>query len=214
MKTGTRLVLWQSGSLKTSCVPVSTPRMCTLAIKAVKQWRGSAVHRVSSSLHQSDECCGSYLTVDDAAETLEVPPTALETLATKVYGQALISELDVIKAWGSGKSTKPTESQRGKRGYGASTSLSSESSSESRYPIVMLNVRFPLAGFELAFSINGRRVFVENCLDPSHFIPQYQRVPDVAARTTKREVEDHFGCNCIVQPFWSGTVSRSISHSH
>ena len=61
---------------------------------------------------------------------------------------------------------------------------------------------------DLSFSIDGRRMLVE-FVGPSHSIPQYQRGP-TSPLARKREVEDHFGCNCIVWPFWIQRRSRNI----
>jgi hypothetical protein len=59
-------------------------------------------------LHDSDNHCGSYLTVADAAEILEVDPPALTFLPTKIIaGEQFVNELDLHKAWGSGQIQSP-----------------------------------------------------------------------------------------------------------
>ena len=60
------------------------------------------------SLSQSDQYCGSYLTVEDAAKILQVQPTALGEIPTVRYGNSLyVSDKKLGRAWASGQSTAP-----------------------------------------------------------------------------------------------------------
>jgi hypothetical protein len=55
-------------------------------------------------LHDSDSFCGSLIGVEDAAEILDVAPGALSCLPQKLIdGDPYLSELDIHKAWGSGR---------------------------------------------------------------------------------------------------------------
>lgn len=59
-------------------------------------------------LHDSDNYCGSYLSIDDAAEVLEITTSQLTDLPIRtINGQTVISELDLHKAWGTGKVLSP-----------------------------------------------------------------------------------------------------------
>ena len=66
------------------------------------------------SLHDSDNHCGSYITIPDAAAVLEVPGQSLENLPSRiVQGAAVLSELDVHKAWGRGDIVSPQQPKIG-----------------------------------------------------------------------------------------------------
>jgi hypothetical protein len=59
-------------------------------------------------LHDSDNYCGSYLAVDDAAEILAVSTKDLLFLPIhKLDNSFLVSELDLHRAWGAGKIPTP-----------------------------------------------------------------------------------------------------------
>src|SRR5262249_35058893 len=62
-------------------------------------------------LHDSDDWCGSMLSVEDAAEIFDVPVADLTALdggalsIKKVGDKRFVNELDLHKAWGSGAIT-------------------------------------------------------------------------------------------------------------
>lgn len=161
-------------------------------------------------LHESDRYCGSYLTIDDAAEILEISPQALHALPIRwVDGQPLISELDLHKAWGSGSISSPEKPTEGN----AKRSLDElivRKLLQITLPECQVECQVPFGRkrVDLSFSAASKRFLVE-FVGPSHFIPQYQRNPK-SPLDRKREVEDHFGCECIVWPFWIQRCSRNI----
>ena len=65
-------------------------------------------------LHDSDNFCGSYISVDDVAEILEVPLSSLAACpSTTVDNQRFVSELDIHKEWGSGRIQSPQKPKLG-----------------------------------------------------------------------------------------------------
>jgi hypothetical protein len=129
-------------------------------------------------LHRSDEYCGSYLTVDDAAEILDVPPTALETLSMKcIDDQRLIDELAIHKAWGSGKIPSPHSPKDGNvaRSF---DELIVRKLLQITLPGCQVECQIPFGRkrVDLSFSVGSRHVLVE-FVGPSHFVPQYGRAP-------------------------------------
>ena len=152
-------------------------------------------------LHESDQYCGSFLTVDDAAEILEVSTQALHALPTRsIDGKTLISELDLHKSW------KPTAGNA-KRSL---DELIVRKLLQITLPNCQVECQVPFGRkhVDLSFTQDGKRVFVE-FVGPSHFIPQYQREP-TSPLARQKEVEDHFGCECIVWPFWIQRCSINI----
>jgi hypothetical protein len=65
-------------------------------------------------LHDSDQYCGSFLTIQDAAEILDLNTDELGSLPTRaIEGETFISELELHKAWGSGKIQSPQKPKEG-----------------------------------------------------------------------------------------------------
>jgi hypothetical protein len=161
-------------------------------------------------LHSSDEHCGSFLTIDDAAEILDVPPAALEALPTRdLDGEVLINELDLHRSWGAGKLKSPNKPKQGNVARSFDELIVREllqiTLSDCQ---VECQIPFGRNRVDLRFSHGGRSILVE-FVGPSHFIPQYQRGP-TSPLARKREVEDHFGCECIIWPFWIQRCSRNV----
>lgn len=161
-------------------------------------------------LHDSDRYCGSFLRIEDAAEILEVGTDLLWVLPTKsLNGSTVIGELDLHKAWGSGKIESPLRPQVG----GARRSLD-ELIVRKLLQIVLpgtsveCQVPFGRKRVDISFTHNGRTTFIE-FVGPSHFIPQYQREL-TSPLVRKAEVEDHFGAECVVWPFWIQRCTRNI----
>jgi len=161
-------------------------------------------------LHSSDENCGSYLTIDDAAEILDVHPDALGALPTTNFdGQMYVSELDLHKSWGAGKLQSPHKPKEGNVARSLDE-LIVKKLLQITLPGCCVECQIPFGRkwADLRFSYGGRSVFVE-FVGPSHFIPQYQREP-TSPMARKREVEDHFGCECVIWPFWIQRCSRNV----
>jgi hypothetical protein len=161
-------------------------------------------------LHDSDSFCGSYISVTDAAQILDISPSQLAILPTKyIDGQTVVSELDIHKAWG----TEKIQSLHKPKYRNTSRSFDEI--------IVLKLLRITLPGCEvecqipfgkkhvdLKLTYNNRIIFIE-FVGPSHFTPQYQRGP-TSPLARKKEVEDHFGCECVIWPFWIQRCSRNI----
>lgn len=161
-------------------------------------------------LHDSDNFCGSYIGLDDAAEILNVSTTSLSSLPNKqMEGNIFLSELDIHKAWGSGLIASPHKPRHG------NTTRSFDEL------IVMKLLQITLPGCAIDFQIPFGRKFVDlkvthkglsyfiEFVGPYHFIPQYQKIPS-SPLARKREVEDHFGTPCVIWPFWIQRCSKNI----
>ena len=161
-------------------------------------------------LHSSDEHCGSYLTIDDAAEILDVPPTALETLPTRdLDGEVLINELDLHGSWGAGNLKSPNKAKEGNVARSLDE-LIVRKLLQITLPDCQVECQIPFGRkrVDLRFSHGGSSILVE-FVGPFHFIPQYQREPTLPL-ARKREVEDHFRCECVIWPFWIQRCSRNV----
>jgi hypothetical protein len=161
-------------------------------------------------LHDSDQYCGSFLTIEDAAEILEVTTDTLHILPTRLMeGSTFISELELHRAWGSGKIQSPQKPQEGN----AKRSLDElivRKLLQITLPDTRVECQVPFGRkrVDLSFTHQGKVIFVE-FVGPSHFIPEYQREP-TSPLARKKEVEDHFGAECVIWPFWIQRCARNI----
>lgn len=161
-------------------------------------------------LHDSDNYCGSYVSVLDAAEILEVDCSCLAVLPLKtVDDEQFVSELDIHKAWGSGK-IQSTQKPK----HGTATRSFDELIVRKLLQVTLVGclvecqVPFGRKYVDLKVTHDNRCVFIE-FVGPSHFIPQYQREP-TSPVLRRKEVEDHFGYECVVWPFWIQRCSRNV----
>jgi hypothetical protein len=161
-------------------------------------------------LHDSDNYCGSYISVPDAAEILEVDRSCLAALPLKtIDDEQFVSELDIHKAWGSGKIQSPQKPQHGtaKRSF---DEIIVRKLLQITLPgcLVECQIPFRRKRVDLKVTYDGRCVLLE-FVGPSHFIPQYQREP-TSPLSRRREVEDHFGFECVIWPYWIQRCSRNV----
>ncbi len=161
-------------------------------------------------LYDSDDFCGSFIPIEDAAIILDVSLHDLSSLPLKqIMGQGCLDELVLHKAWASGGISSPHLPR-----YGNATRSLDE-------VILMKLLEITLPGCEIAVQIpwgkkhvdlkvthNGLQRFIE-FLGPSHFISQYKQFL-TSPLTRKREIEDHFGIACVIWPFWIQRCSKSI----
>jgi hypothetical protein len=159
-------------------------------------------------LHDSDDWCGSMLSLDDAAAIFDVAVGDLKALDGKalsikqVGDKQFVNELDLHKAWGSGAirtTPHPPQIGKGKR------------SLDELILMKLIKIVFPAAAVapqvtagkqqaDLLVNMGGKQVAVE-FFGPSHFIQQYPgKIKPPAER--KQAIEDHLGCECVVWPYW------------
>ena len=161
-------------------------------------------------LYDSDRWCGSYLSLADAAEILGVHETALANIrAVERDGEKFVSELDLHRAWRSGKVQNPHAPRMGM----ASRSLDElilKRLVEIVWPDAQVEpqVAFGRRRVDLAVRLGRRRVLVE-FVGPSHFIPQYAR-PLSSPLERKKAVEAHFGDECVIWPYWIQRCERNV----
>ena len=74
--------------------------------------------------------------------------------------------------------------------------------------VVECQIPFGRKLVDLKVTHDSRCVLIE-FVGPSHFIPQYQREP-TSPLSRRKEVEDHFGCECVIWPFWMQRCSRNV----
>lgn len=161
-------------------------------------------------LHDSDNHCGSYLSIDDAAEVLEVTTSQLTDLPIRtINGQTVISELDLHKAWGTGKILSPHKAKHKNISRSLDELIMSKLFQITLTGcIVDYQIQFGRKFVDLKLSYNGRTIYIE-FVGPSHFIPQYQRMP-TSPLARKREVGDNFSELCVIWPFWIQRCSKNI----
>jgi len=163
-------------------------------------------------LHDSDNYCGSFISVDDAALILGVEESALRLLPKVKEGDDLyISELDIHREWGGGKIIGAPPS---KIGY------ATRSFDEL---IVIKLIELTFKGCHVEPQIKFGRKYVDikvtykdislfiEFMGPSHFIPQYSR-EIVSPFIRKKEVEDYFGEECIIWPYWIQRCTKNIKN--
>ena len=163
-------------------------------------------------LRDSDAWCGSQVSVDDAADILGVKPADLAHVRQRPGpGGPFIVELDLHKAWSSGKvPASPLLPTVGN----AKVSLDEivlKRLIEITLPgaVVDQQVKFGRKHADLRATLNGSVRFVE-FVGPSHFIAgQYQRDP-VSPLERKKAVEDHFGSECVIWPYWIQRCSLNV----
>ena len=163
-------------------------------------------------LHNSDAWCGSLVTVEDAAEIVAVTVDALEGIPQKTKdGTRYIVELDLHRAWSNGR--VPDSPFLPKVGN-ATVSLDElilKRLVEITLPgsVVEQQVKFGRKRADLQVEWNGVTKIVE-FVGPSHFIAgQYAREP-VSPLERKKEIEDHFGVECVIWPFWMQRCARNV----
>lgn len=162
------------------------------------------------SLRDSDNHCGSYLTIRDAAAVLEVSEQSLASLPVRIIeGVAAVSELDVHKAWGRGNIPSPQLPKIG-NATRSFDELILRKLIQLALPGAEIDCQIPFGRkrVDLAVMYGGRLVHIE-FLGPSHFIPQYRRDPR-NPRDRKAEIEGHFGTECVLWPYWIQRCTRNI----
>lgn len=161
-------------------------------------------------LHDSDNYCGSFMSLEDAAEILNVTISAFQKLPiVREEGIDYISELDLHRAWGGGRILSPHIPKIGN----ATRSL------DEIILIKIIQLTLPSSEIEpqvpfgrkradLMVTHNRKSVIIE-FVGPSHFIPQYQReIKSPIDR--KKEIEDVFGVECVIWPYWIQRCSMNV----
>jgi hypothetical protein len=161
-------------------------------------------------LHDSDNYCGSYISISDLAEILCIDQNNLKMLPTKqIDGATVISELIIHKEWGAGRILSQHKPRCG-TAIRSFDEIIVMKLLELNLPECKVDhqVQFGRKFVDLKVTCEDTSIFIE-FVGPSHFIPQYQREP-VSPSARKREVEDHFDIECVIWPFWIQRCSRNI----
>ena len=164
-------------------------------------------------LHNSDMWCGSLISVEDAAEICGVQVSELSDIQQRVIdGVAYVVELDLHKSWSRG--LLPTSPHQHRIG-GAAVSLDEiilKRLVELMLPEAVIDQQVPFGRkrVDLRVVLDGTTKLIE-FVGPSHFIPgRYQRKP-TSPLERKKAVEDAFGAECVVWPFWIQRCTRNVS---
>jgi hypothetical protein len=158
-------------------------------------------------LHDSDDNCGSLVSLSDAAEIFDVSVSALANLAnttlkiSEADGEKFVNELDLHKAWGSGAIPTPHLPKMG----------NAKRSLDELILIKLVKLTYPTASItpqlkagrqqaDLFIELDDERVAIE-FFGPSHFIPQYpgELKPPSERRAS---IEANLKCKCVVWPYW------------
>jgi len=155
-------------------------------------------------LHDSDNWCGSLISLEDAAEILQVPITALDSLKTETVGSKLYVTEEVLRnAWYSGEIASPYH-------------YSPASFFGSLDELILLRL-FQLSDLDIEIEVQvrwkeKRRIdfrlskgdqikFVE-FLGPSHFTFRKSK-GKIHPLVRKKEIEHDFpGIECVLWPYW------------
>jgi hypothetical protein len=162
-------------------------------------------------LHESDSYCGSFLSIADAAEILDVDQDQLSPFAKPDdSGERWVSELDLHKRWGAGdiRSTHPSKVGAATRSF---DELILQRLISITFPEATVDIQVPFGRkrMDLAVTLNGTTKGIE-FLGPSHFIQQYQR--DLKSPfDRKKEAEDSLGYECVLWPFWIQRCTSNVN---
>lgn len=126
-------------------------------------------------LYDSDNWCGSYFSLSDTCEILQIPQSNLKLLPSKTFDNEIYySELDLHREWSSGHLRSPLSPKIG------NTSRSLDELIIARLFEITLpgsqvesQVKFNRKYAGLSVEYNGQKKYIE-FVGPSHFIPQYQ----------------------------------------
>lgn len=161
-------------------------------------------------LHESDSYCGSFLSIADAADILDVDQEQLSPFAkTDDSGERWVSELDLHKRWGAGdiRSSHPSKVGAATRSF---DELILQRLISITFPEATIDIQVPFGRkrMDLAVTLNGTTKGIE-FLGPSHFIQQYQR--DLKSPfDRKKEAEDSLGYECVLWPFWIQRCTSNV----
>jgi len=161
-------------------------------------------------LHESDDHCGSFLSVPDAAEILGVNEDVLLVYAKlDDDGQLWVSELDLHKHWGAGDIPSPHPSKVGSatRSF---DELILERLIKLTLPQAVLNIQVPFGRkrLDIVVTHDGVTKGIE-FLGPSHFIQQYERELK-SPFDRKQEAEDAVGHECVLWPYWIQRCASNV----
>jgi hypothetical protein len=162
------------------------------------------------NLHDSDNWCGSFISISDACDILHVTAGDLSHLPKKEFeNQTYVSELILHQEWSSGRLQTPLPPKIGN----ATRSLDELIIArlfEVNLPgcVIEYQVKFNRKHVDLCVSYKDQKKYIE-FVGPSHFIPQYQR-PVISPLQRKIEVEDFFAQECVIWPYWIQRCSRNI----
>jgi hypothetical protein len=166
-------------------------------------------------LHDSDDNCGSMISLEDAAEIFDVQAstfTAIKNSVLKIVeidNEPFINELDLHKAWGSGAIPTAHPSRIGS----AKRSLDELILMKLIKVVYFQSLVTPQkkAGrqqADLFVDLDGHHIAVE-FFGPSHFIPQYSvEIKPPGERKTR--IEDQLGCECVIWPYWIQRCESSV----
>lgn len=161
-------------------------------------------------LNDSDAYCGSYISVDDAATILGVDKLALNHIPQKEFGKEFfISELDLHRAWGNGsiKGSFPAKIGNATRSLDELILIKLIKNTLDGCSVEP-QVKFGRKRVDIKIVYDGKTYFVE-FVGPTHFIQFYQREL-ISPLIRKREIEDYFGEECVIYPFWIQRCAKNI----
>ena len=163
-------------------------------------------------LHASDTWCGSLVSVEDAAEILNLHVSDLCNVRQRVIdGVPYVVELDLHKSWSGGLLPASPHPPR----IGSATVSLDEvilrRLVELTLPSAVIDQQVPFGKKRVDLRVvwNDSSKLIE-FVGPSHFMPgQYHREP-VSPLERKKAVEDALGEECVIWPFWIQRCARNI----
>ena len=163
-------------------------------------------------LHESDTWCGSLVSVDDAAEILGVQVSDLSNVPRRVINRVpYVVELDLHKCWSRGLVPASPYCPRIGNATVSLDEIILRRLVELTLPSAAIDQQVPFGRkrVDLRVVSNGTTKLIE-FVGPSHFVTgQFQREL-VSPLQRKKAVEDAFGAECVIWPFWVQRCARNV----
>jgi hypothetical protein len=168
-------------------------------------WLGSS-HGVFN-LHDSDNYCGSFISVADAAEILGIQPKYFEVLKVRnVQGVPCVSERDLHVAWSFGRVCSPDNPPRVGNAARSLDEVILARIIALTYSDAVVVPQVPFSKrkrVDLKVVLGAVTKYIEFC-GPGHF------TGDKTPLARKSEVEAELKDECIIWPFWMQRCSRNV----
>lgn len=177
--------------------------------KVPRGWLGASAGVFS--LHDSDRQCGSYLTIDDASEILDVSSAALAGIRNVEHGRRrYVTDQQLGRAWASGEIDSPRSRLRQGNAMISFDELILLRLFELHLPGALVEPQYrcgnKLVDFKITF---GSESLLVEFFGPYHFIQRTSKMP-THPRFRARILEDESGIECVIWPYWAQRCASNV----
>ena len=165
------------------------------------------------SLHESDHSCGSYITVEDAAQILSIEPNALMPFPTVKHGNKYyLTDQQLGRAWASGVIDSPRSQYRRGDAMISFDELIVMALFEITLPGALIEPQYMIGNRIADFKVSyGNKLLIVEFFGPYHFINRSYRVkPLVDPRKSRRDIERQTRLECVIWPYWVQRCSSNV----